>query len=235
MYIYEYSTLYCVSRSANLTHKQKNYLMKRGKTMKKLTKTILSVAAVSALTAAMAVSASAMTARYEAGVDGGVSKVILEDVQSTGNSQTILILNENAEVISETNANDVVEAIDQKDGGGVFTEVPVNPLSEGVTYYVRIGGTELVDGTIQQTTFKAGEDEDTPNTRLLGDVDGNGDINVNDVPPIVNHVLGKALLTGDDFKAADTDPNNDVNVNDVPPIVNFVLGKNPALGTATIK
>ena len=142
----------------------KNYLMKRGKTMKKLTKTFLSVAAVSALTAAMAASASAMTAAYVPGADGAVNTVTLTDVANSGASQTMIILNQDAQVVEST----MVEAIDQKDDSTVFTSVPVNALDDG-TYYVRIGGT---DGSMQRATFTVGQVAETE-TITIGDVNGN--------------------------------------------------------------
>jgi hypothetical protein len=111
--------------------------------MKRFTKTLLSVAAVSAVSAAMAVSAMAMTATY----DPATGKVTLSGIEDTGASQTLLILDKDATTVAE---GDIVQ-IDQKDDGTAFAEVPVGTLT-GATYYVRVSGT---NGNLQKTTFSA--------------------------------------------------------------------------------
>ena len=159
----------------------KNYLMKRGKTMKKLTKTFLSVAAVSALTAAMAASASAMTAEYVPGVDGAVNTVALKDVANSGASQTMIILNQDAQTVEST----MVKAIDQKDDSTVFTSVPVGDLTDG-TYYVRIGGT---DGNIQTATFTVGQAVETE-IITIGDANLDGVVGMDDATSIATKSVG---------------------------------------------
>ena len=138
--------------------------MKRGKTMKKLTKTFIAVAAVSTVSAVMAASAMAMTATY---ADG---KLTLTDVPTTGTSQTLLVLSEDTTVTSE-NANSIVKQIDQKDNNETFAAAPVQvgELGDG-TYYVRIGGS---DGNLYKATFTIGSVE--PGTTMdiiIGDIDG---------------------------------------------------------------
>ena len=157
--------------------------------MKKLTKTFLSVAAVSALTAAMAASASAsaMTAEYVPGVDGAVNTVKLEGVAATGTSQTMIILNSNDAIVTEK----MVEAIDQKDkqetdeSNPVFTSVPVNALDNG-TYYVRIGGT---DGNIQRATFTVGQAVETE-IITIGDANLDGVVGMDDATSIATKSVG---------------------------------------------
>lgn len=172
-----------------LTHKHKNYLMKRGKTMKKLTKTFMAVAAVSAVSAVMAASAMAMTATY----DDATGKVTLKDVNPTGTSQTLLILSEDTTVTSEN--VDIVKQIDQNDNSISFeTEpVPVGSLADG-TYYVRIGG----DGKIQEATFTVGDvdpgDETTDIT--IGDVNGKDGINGADSTMMARYIAGSPKEKG---------------------------------------
>lgn len=187
----------------------KNYLMKRGKTMKKLTKTFLSVAAVSALTAAMAASASAMTATYVPGAEGAVNTVTLTDVANSGASQTMIILNQDAQVVEST----MVEAIDQKDDSTVFTSVPVNALDDG-TYYVRIGGT---DGSMQTATFTVGEtDPDVPTKEIMiGDVTGDKAIDTSDAVFVARANAKFTENIGDATKLAKTADGNEIMIGDV--------------------
>ncbi len=110
--------------------------------MKKLSKTIFSIAAVTAVSAVMAASAMAMSASYADGV------VTLTDVDATGDSQTLLVLSENADTVTEG----IIKQIDQKDDGTKFGAVTVGDLVDG-TYYVRVGGT---DGTLQTAEFTVG-------------------------------------------------------------------------------
>ncbi len=153
-----------------MTHKHKNYLMKRGKTMKKFTKTFMAVAAVTAVSAAMSVSAMAMSAKYEDGT------VTLTDVNSTGTSQTLLVLSKDDTVTSEN--VDIVKQIDQKDDSTSFASVPVGTLADG-TYYVRIGGT---DGSLQRATFVVGDVQPGGETKkiIVGDANLDNSINAAD-------------------------------------------------------
>lgn len=150
--------------------------------MKKLSKTLLAVAAVSAVSMAMAASAMAMTAEY----DPESGNVTLSDVNATGASQTLLVVNGEGTSVTTDNANDVVEQIDQKDDSTVFATVPVGELTDG-TYEVRIGGT---DGTIQTATFKVGEQPGgETKTIMIGDADLSGRILMNDATYIATKSL----------------------------------------------
>lgn len=55
---------------------------------------------------------------------------------------------------------------------------------------------------------------------IVGDVDGNDEVNVSDVTALVNIILGNAA----DSHAADVDGNGEVNVSDVTALVNIILG-----------
>ena len=166
-----------------LTHKHKNYLMKRGKTMKKLTKTFMAVAAVSAVSAVMAASAMAMTATY----DDAKGEVTLKDVNSTGTSQTLLVLSEDAATITSENV-DIVKQIDQKDDSTSFATVPVGSLADG-TYYVRIGG----NGKIQTATFTVGDVDPGDETEVfkIGNIDNDvsGRINSSDTTALAKWIV----------------------------------------------
>ncbi|SFB87092.1 dockerin type I repeat-containing protein [Ruminococcus albus] len=60
---------------------------------------------------------------------------------------------------------------------------------------------------------------------LLGDVNGDGVINVTDISKAAAHVKGKKLLTGDALKRADVNSDGVVNVTDVTKIAAHVKGK----------
>ncbi|MGN0162225.1 MAG: hypothetical protein ACI4EA_01410, partial [Candidatus Ornithomonoglobus sp.] len=140
--------------------------------MKRFSKLILSVAAVSAVSAAMVISASAeMGASYADGV------VTLTDVTaSTTGSQTLLVLDK---VGLTTVVAGNIKQIDQKDDNTSFSTVTVGALADG-TYEVRVGG----DGTVQKATFTVGGGSDQPGaetiTLTVGNVDDNTTINMND-------------------------------------------------------
>lgn len=162
--------------------------------MKRFSKLILSVAAVSAVSAAMVVSASAaMTATYENGV------VTLADVTGTGASQTLLVLDEvNLTTVAESN----IKQIDQKDDSTSFTTVTVGELADG-TYEVRIGGST---GEIQTATFTVGEDIPPANTTtlIIGDIDETGDVDSDDATAIARGVAGQKGDTYDNATLGDS-------------------------------
>ena len=56
----------------------------------------------------------------------------------------------------------------------------------------------------------------------LGDVNGDGDVNVNDVTVLINYILGKNPTP---FVEANADVNGDeaINVNDVTALINMIL------------
>jgi UDP-N-acetyl-D-galactosamine dehydrogenase len=89
----------------------------------------------------------------------------------------------------------------------------------GVTEEVCLPEVERVSGLKFNTDFSH-----QPEPVTLGDVDGNGIINVTDVTYIINHILGK---TDEGFRpeAADMDGNGLINVTDVTHVISKILGK----------
>lgn len=59
---------------------------------------------------------------------------------------------------------------------------------------------------------------------LMGDVDGNGQINVTDVVMIIDHILGKKPANFN-AGAADLNNDNDINVTDVVMVIDHILGR----------
>lgn len=67
---------------------------------------------------------------------------------------------------------------------------------------------------------------------ILGDVNGNGSIDIGDAVSIVNYLVGKQSATFIE-EAADTNNNNDIDIGDAVTIVNYLVGKPSALQTPT--
>lgn len=158
--------------------------------MKKLSKTLLAIAAVSAASMAMTASAMAMTADYANGV------VTLSGIEDTGASQTLLIVPEGTETATEEN----IYQIDQKDAvdgvngsfNGEEIKLDVSKLTEGATYEVRIGGTTA--GTIQRDTFTVPGGTVDPGDEqiviLIGDATGDGMVEMLDASAIASYSVG---------------------------------------------
>ena len=103
----------------------------------------------------------------------------------------------------------------------------VNDLTGGGTFYYRVkaiytDNTESDWSNVEMVTLNANPDTDW----LLGDVDGNGEVNVTDVNILVNIILGKDNAASYDGRA-DVDGNGNVDITDVNQVVNIILGKNP--------
>ena len=64
----------------------------------------------------------------------------------------------------------------------------------------------------------------TEKSYILGDADGDGTVDVNDVTTTINHILGKPVAN---FvrEAANIDGDDSIDVNDVQGIIDIALGK----------
>ena len=103
----------------------------------------------------------------------------------------------------------------------------VNDLTGGGTFYYRVkaiytDNSESDWSNVEMVTLNANPDTDW----LLGDVDGNGEVNVTDVNILVNIILGKDNAASYDGRA-DVDGNGNVDITDVNEVVNIILGKTP--------
>lgn len=186
--------------------------MKRGKKMKKLSKTLLAVAAVSVVSAAMAASAMAddFTTTYSNGT------LSFEGIPDTGESQTILVLTDDVDEITNQNANDVVLQIDQEDNGEGFTVTKLDPskLEENHTYYVRIGGSTV--NTVLTSTFQINE---TPSSTIkikIGDINLDGNVATADGMMLARHLANWTNNTGNVLDSyTRTDGSNNIIVGDI--------------------
>ncbi len=59
----------------------------------------------------------------------------------------------------------------------------------------------------------------------LGELNGDGEINVLDILLIIDHITGKASLPAEVLLPADTDCNGNINVMDIQVIINLIIGR----------
>jgi len=64
---------------------------------------------------------------------------------------------------------------------------------------------------------------------ILGDVDGNGKVNINDALELLNFLAEKTVLEGNNLKAANVDKIGTVNINDALKLLNYLAEKIPTL------
>lgn len=188
----------------------------------KLSKLLVSCVAAGALAAACttaAFAADAVTATY---ADGKVTISGFQTYASAVSGDlTLLILSEDTTVTSE-NANNIIMQIDQfgkdtvnvAEDGTYSKEVTVGTLdTANKTYYVRLGGAEVSDlyaNGFVATTFSTS----TTPQYTLGDVNNDGDINVNDSLLVKQSEVKLVTLTDTQQLAADVNKDGEVNVND---------------------
>ena len=160
--------------------------------MKKLSKIMLSVAAASVVTAAMAVTAMAadtITGTY----DNETGVVTMEDVIGSGASQTLLVLNNDAEDINSAS----IAYINQIDNSGTFPTFTLAAglkpatASEAVKYNIKVGGT---DGSVQTGTLTIAGDAPATVTIIIGDVNGDGFADVDDINAIGKFIIGRSKV-----------------------------------------
>lgn len=192
-------------------------------------KFLASCAAIGALTTICAVSSYAATATY---VDGGTVNVTgCEDyITAVGNNDLTLLVLDGTDVVTVGEAN--ILQINQGDSS-ILTGIKLDTtkLTAGKTYEVRIGGMEksttYANGFIS-TTFTVPSGSDNPwasSTRKIGDVDGNGLIEMPDANLILARGAGLGTITGEDLQAADVDDNGLVEM----PDANQILARGAGL------
>lgn len=211
--------------------------------MKKLLRTLLLAAALTALLCVSALAA-----------DSTVSNV-------TGNILTPKTA-EGAEIISDTNGKytnavqfDLTATEGLTNGSQylvlmlkVAGENPV-PTAENIYYinqkaaadgklaFTNAGGDsvypmDLVNGTY--SIYIVGEGKNFNATKadasftydagyIKGDANGDGKVNIDDVTAVLNHVVENKFLTGTNFQAADVVSDNKVNIDDVTKLLNFIV------------
>lgn len=196
----------------------------------KLKKILLASATVAAFSAVMSI--SALAANYD--LTGSITYTPADGATpayvtvanapefTDGSSYTMLILNTNNGATLTTIANTDIKQIGEEPVTYKNVKIPVGDLTEDATYEVRMGG----NGELWTGTFKVPKAvDDNPyadSTRLLGDVTGEGEINITDVSNIANAVAKVATLGGEVLEAADANDDGSLNISDVSAVANHV-------------
>ena len=115
-----------------------------------------------------------------------------------------------------TNASDRIYASSYRAGNNGTVSV-----KSGQAFVTDDATTAVVGGTISDMTLINGK---TLRPHLLGDVNGDGDVNISDVIMLVNIILGN--VTEYDMIRADVNGDDSVNISDAILVVNIILGNN---------
>jgi uncharacterized protein (DUF2141 family) len=121
---------------------------------------------------------------------------------------------------TSTPTADNIGYIDQSTAGSTTVDFTVYPskLVSGQTYYIYLSSN---DSTITTLTQVASFKYYAPYT--LGDVNGDGTIDVADATMVLNHIVKNITLTGNDFLAADVTNDGTIDVSDAAKLLNFIV------------
>lgn len=207
--------------------------------MKKLLRTLLLAAALTALLCVSALAAdstvsitgqtgatltpkTAADAPITANADGKYENAAKFDVNATGTkgSQYLLLVLRDQNVPTEQNIVYINQAAAGADGKLAFTgsdaAYPMTMTSG--TYYVYLVGADkpfTANAPAASFTYDAGY--------IKGDANGDGKVNIDDVTAVLNHVVENRFLTGTNFEAADVVKDDKINIDDVTKLLNFIV------------
>lgn len=205
--------------------------------MKKLLRTLLLAAALTALLCVSALAAdsavsnvtgniltpkTAEGAEITADTNGKYENAVKFDVNATGTkgSQYLLLVLRDQDVPTEKNIVYINQAAAGEDGKLAFTgsdaAYPMT-MTSGTYYVYLVGdGKEFSkENPAASFTYDAGY--------IKGDANGDGKVNIDDVTAVLNHVVENRFLTGTNFQAADVVSDNKVNIDDVTKLLNFIV------------
>lgn len=205
----------------------------------KLTKKIVSLAAVLALSCTFAVSAE-NTAKTVA-INGDIAEasgsysVNLTTTAAETDQYTVLVYRVGDNGIMDTvatatlpapsNSNityinqDAFSTIKMTDSEAYTIAFALGAVKTDGVYKVMVGGTGIATAAVGY--FEVGA---AAPTYTLGDCDGYEGITIGDAEAIINHLIGAAALTGDNLLAADCDGFDGISVGDAEAIVNYLIG-----------
>lgn len=206
--------------------------------MKKLLRTLLLAAALTALLCVSALAAdSTVSITDQTGAtlmpktaagktitekDGKYENAAKFDVNATGTqgSQYLLLVLRDQKVPTEQNIVYINQAAAGEDGKLAFTgsdaAYPMTMTSG--TYYVYLVGADkpfTAKAPAASFTYDAGY--------IKGDANGDGKVNIDDVTAVLNHVVENRFLTGTNFEAADVVKDDKINIDDVTKLLNFIV------------
>lgn len=206
--------------------------------MKKLLRTLLLAAALTALLCVSALAAdSAVSITDQTGAtlmpktaagetitekDGKYENAAKFDVNATGTqgSQYLLLVLREQDVPTERNIVYINQAAAGEDGKLAFTgsdaAYPMT-MTSGTYYVYLVGdGKEFsASAPAASFTYDAGY--------IKGDANGDGKVNIDDVTAVLNHVVENRFLTGTNFEAADVVKDDKINIDDVTKLLNFIV------------
>ncbi len=209
--------------------------------MKKLLRTFLLAAALTALLCVSALAAdsavsnvtgniltpkTAADAPITANADGKYENAVKFDVNATGtkDSQYLLLVLRDQNVPTEKNIVYINQAAAGENGKLAFTgndaAYPMT-MTSGTYYVYLVGDGKSFDATKADAsfTYEAGY--------TLGDVDGNGRIQALDALCVLKHVANVEMLNATGKLAADVDNNGKIQALDALTILQFVAGVIP--------
>ena len=215
--------------------------------MKKLLRTLLLAAALTALLCVSALAADSAVSNVTGGIlplDGSGKQITADEGKYTGAVQfdltatqgltsgsqyLVLMLKDAGENTVPTAEN--IYYINQKaaaDGKLAFTNAggdsvyPMDLVNGTYSIYI-VGDGKTFDPAKADAsfTYEAGY--------TLGDVDGNGKVNINDALELLNFLAEKTVLEENNLKAADVDKTGAVNINDALKLLNYLAEKIPTL------
>lgn len=207
--------------------------------MKKLLRTLLLAAALTALLCVSALAAdstvsitgqtgatltpkTAADAPITANADGKYENAVKFDVNATGTqgSQYLLLVLRDQKVPTEQNIVYINQAAAGANGAISFTgsdaAYPMT-MTSGTYYVYLVGDGKSFDATKADAsfTYDAGY--------IKGDANGDGKVNIDDVTAVLNHVVENRFLTGTNFEAADVVKDDKINIDDVTKLLNFIV------------
>lgn len=201
--------------------------------MKKLLRTFLLAAALTALLCVSALAADSAVSNVTGNIltpktaegktitekDGKYENAVKFDVNATGTkgSQYLLLVLRDQKVPTEQNIVYINQAAAGEDGKLAFTgsdaAYPMTMTSG--TYYVYLVGDGKTFAPAASFTYDAGY--------IKGDANGDGKVNIDDVTAVLNHVVENRFLTGTNFEAADVVKDDKINIDDVTKLLNFIV------------
>lgn len=207
--------------------------------MKKLLRTLLLAAALTALLCVSALAADSAVSNVTGNIltpktaegaeitaeNGKYTGAVQFDLTATqgltnGSQYLVLMLKDAGENTVPTAEN--IYYINQKaaaNGALAFTNAggdPIYPMDlVNGTYSIYILGDGKTFAPAASFTYDAGY--------IKGDANGDGKVNIDDVTAVLNHVVENRFLTGTNFEAADVVKDDKINIDDVTKLLNFIV------------
>lgn len=205
---------------------------------KSLNKVIVTLAAVTALTAAMAVTASAaIDAKQEPTTDGKTKITATVTGKKAGEQVTMLVLKPTANA-KDGISEDEIAYIDQKaatvdDKGNVTAvfEMPIGKTTAGEKYELLSGSTSATEKADQGEVVIPSAGEKTH----YGDVTGDDKIMVNDAVKVLDYIAENIELTDAEKLCADVTKDSKIMVNDAVEILKYIAEEDVSFDTSWMK